>query len=232
MEPEAERLMAECFDKNMIDKDEYPQTAEIETRCVNMLADLWHAPDGSDATGCSTTGSSEAAMLGGLALKRRWQQRRRAAGQADGHAEPGHGHQRPGLLGEVRALLGRRAAPRADGGRPVPPHRPRRPSQRCDENTIGVVAILGLDVRRLLRAGGGDLRGARRPAGAHGARRAGARRRRLGRLRRAVHPPRPRVGLPAAARRVDQRLRAQVRPRLPGRRLGRVARRRRRCPRT
>jgi glutamate decarboxylase len=75
MEPQAEKLMAECFDKNMIDKDEYPQTAEIESRCVAMLSNLWHAPDAEQATGCSTTGSSEAAMLGGLALKRRWQQR-------------------------------------------------------------------------------------------------------------------------------------------------------------
>jgi glutamate decarboxylase len=61
--------MAECVDKNMIDKDEYPQTAELERRCVAILADLWHA---EDATGCSTTGSSEACMLAGLALKRRW----------------------------------------------------------------------------------------------------------------------------------------------------------------
>ena len=56
MEPQAEKLMAECFDKNMIDKDEYPQTAEIEMRCVNILASLWHAPDADEATGCSTTG--------------------------------------------------------------------------------------------------------------------------------------------------------------------------------
>src|SRR5262249_62341088 len=76
MEPQADRLMAECFDKNMIDKDEYPQTAELEVRCVNILSRLWNAPDAAEATGCSTTGSSEAAMLGGLALKRRWHQRR------------------------------------------------------------------------------------------------------------------------------------------------------------
>ena len=82
MEPQAEKLMAECFDKNMIDKDEYPQTAELEMRCVNMLSRLWNSPDTDSATGCSTTGSSEAAMLGGLALKRRWQQRRRAAGES------------------------------------------------------------------------------------------------------------------------------------------------------
>src|SRR6266699_4537232 len=76
MEPQAEKLMAECFDKNMIDKDEYPQTAEIEARCVKMLSRLWHAPEADEATGCSTTGSSEAAMLGGLAMKRRWMKRR------------------------------------------------------------------------------------------------------------------------------------------------------------
>ncbi len=81
MEPEGQLLMAECFDKNMIDKDEYPQTAELEMRCVNMLSGLWHAPDAAEATGCSTTGSSEAAMLGGLALKRRWQHARKAAGK-------------------------------------------------------------------------------------------------------------------------------------------------------
>ena len=80
MEPQAALLMHECDSKNMIDKDEYPQTAELERRCVNILAHLWHAPAATDsdgaATGCSTTGSSEACMLGGLALLWRW----RAAG--------------------------------------------------------------------------------------------------------------------------------------------------------
>ena len=69
MEPQAERLMTECLSKNMIDKDEYPETAELERRCVSILAHLWHAPSvvphsgPSDpgSTGCSTTGSSEAA---------------------------------------------------------------------------------------------------------------------------------------------------------------------------
>src|ERR1700679_1612738 len=71
MEPQAEQLMAECSPKNMIDKDEYPQTAELEHRCVNILGHLWHAPHG-EAVGCSTTGSSEACMLGGMALLWRW----------------------------------------------------------------------------------------------------------------------------------------------------------------
>ncbi|MGH2842006.1 MAG: pyridoxal-dependent decarboxylase, partial [Solirubrobacteraceae bacterium] len=59
----AGRLMSETADKNIIDKDEYPQTAAIEARCVNIIADLWHADAAEQATGCSTTGSSEAAML-------------------------------------------------------------------------------------------------------------------------------------------------------------------------
>ena len=56
MPPDAARLMAETADKNMIDKDEYPQTAEFERRCVNMIGRLWHAPGDGDVTGCSTTG--------------------------------------------------------------------------------------------------------------------------------------------------------------------------------
>jgi glutamate decarboxylase len=69
IEPEVKQLMDESADKNMIDKDEYPQTAAIEERCVHMLADLWNSPEEASTMGCSTTGSSEAAMLGGLALK-------------------------------------------------------------------------------------------------------------------------------------------------------------------
>lgn len=81
MEPEARQLMSETFEKNMIDKDEYPQTAEIEMRCVNILARLWNSADHDEATGCSTIGSSEAAMLGGMALKWNWRKRREAQGK-------------------------------------------------------------------------------------------------------------------------------------------------------
>ncbi len=56
MEPAARQLMAECIDKNMIDKDEYPQTAELERRCVSMLARLWGTTADGPAVGCSTTG--------------------------------------------------------------------------------------------------------------------------------------------------------------------------------
>ena len=76
----ADRLYAAAFDKNAIDKDEYPATAAIESYCWRMLAELWQAPDPEQAIGTSTTGSSEACMLGGLALKRRWQHARRQAG--------------------------------------------------------------------------------------------------------------------------------------------------------
>ena len=81
MDDHANKLYAESFDKNMIDKDEYPETAAIEDNCWRILANLWNAPDADHAVGTSTIGSSEAGMLGGLALKRRWQHARKAAGK-------------------------------------------------------------------------------------------------------------------------------------------------------
>ena len=80
-EPQIHQLMDLSMDKNMIDKDEYPQTAEIERRCVQMLADLWNAPEGFEAVGCSAIGSSEACMLGGMAAKWRWRAKRQAEGK-------------------------------------------------------------------------------------------------------------------------------------------------------
>ena len=141
MEPQARRLMAECLDKNMIDKDEYPQTAELESRCVNILADLWHAPAGS-ATGCSTTGSSEACMLGGMALLWRWRQRRQAAGAGAGQ---------PNLVmgSNVQVCWEKfcrywQVEPRMVPMEPGRLHlRGPQAAAQCDENTIGVVAILG-----------------------------------------------------------------------------------------
>ena len=112
MEPEAEELMAECSPKNMIDKDEYPQTAELEHRCVNILGHLWNAPH-EEAIGCSTTGSSEACMLGGMALLWRWRAKRRAACQSC------HGF--PRFLFES----GRQHGLRTDDGRAV--HHPALP---------------------------------------------------------------------------------------------------------
>ena len=72
MEPEAVKLMSETFDKNAIDKPEYPRTAEIENRCVNIIADLWHAPKDEEFIGTSTVGSSGACVLGGMAVGFCW----------------------------------------------------------------------------------------------------------------------------------------------------------------
>ena len=80
-EPEALALMALSVNKNMIDKDEYPQTAEIERRCVHMMADLWNAPEAANTVGASAIGSSEACMLAGMAAKWRWRAKRRAEGK-------------------------------------------------------------------------------------------------------------------------------------------------------
>ncbi len=81
-DPMVHKLMDLCISKNMIDKDEYPQCAEIEQRCVRMIAHLWNVPRGSKPTGCSTIGSSEACMLGGMAALWRWRARRKAAGKS------------------------------------------------------------------------------------------------------------------------------------------------------
>ncbi|NMF85211.1 glutamate decarboxylase [Nodosilinea sp. P-1105] len=75
------KLMALSINKNMVDKDEYPQTAEIESRCVKMLADLWNSQPHENPIGTSTIGSSEACMLGGMAALHRWRARRKAEGQ-------------------------------------------------------------------------------------------------------------------------------------------------------
>ncbi|MDR0886403.1 MAG: glutamate decarboxylase [Clostridiales Family XIII bacterium] len=80
MEPEATKLLGETLEKNAIDKSEYPRTAELENRCVNMIADLWHAPEQENYMGTSTVGSSEACMLGGMAMKFRWRTRAEKAG--------------------------------------------------------------------------------------------------------------------------------------------------------
>ena len=150
MDPEAERLMAETFDKNMIDKDEYPATAAIESRCVAMVADLFHAEDLRDddaatATGVSTIGSSEAVMLGGLALKWRWKQR-------IGHGDPDAWRaRRPNLVmgSNVQVVWEKfcryfevepRYLPMAEDRYVITPE---QVVDAVDEDTIGVVAIVG-----------------------------------------------------------------------------------------
>lgn len=80
MEPEAVKLMSESMDKNVIDKSEYPRTAEIENRCTNIIANLWNAPKNEDYLGTSTIGSSEACMLAGMAMKFSWEDRVKSLG--------------------------------------------------------------------------------------------------------------------------------------------------------
>ncbi len=142
MDDEADRLYAATFDKNMIDKDEYPQTAEIESRCVRMLGDLWHAPHATESVGTSTTGSSEGCMLAGLALKRRWQKARRAAGLPTDS---------PNIVmgGNVQVVWEKFANYWEVEPRYVPLEgdvfhlTADRMLDYVDENTIGVVAVLG-----------------------------------------------------------------------------------------
>ncbi|MEG1497934.1 MAG: glutamate decarboxylase [Bacteroidales bacterium] len=135
-------LMDKCIDKNMIDKDEYPQSAEMENRCVHILADLWHSPESANTIGCSTTGSSEAAMLGGLALKWAWREKRQKEGKPT---------DKPNLItGPVQICWHKFARYFDVEIREIPMEHdrflmtPEEVIKRIDENTIGVVPTLGL----------------------------------------------------------------------------------------
>jgi len=142
IEPEVMRLMEESADKNMIDKDEYPQTAAIEERCVHMLADLWNSPEAASTIGCSTTGSSEAAMLGGLALKWNWRKRREAEGKPISAPNL--------IMGPVQVCWHKFCRYFDVEIREVPMQgdqlilTPEEVIARCDENTIGVIVTLGV----------------------------------------------------------------------------------------
>ena len=180
LEPEVHRLMDLTLDKNMIDKDEYPQTAELEARCVHILADLWNSPDAANTLGTSTTGSSEAAMLGGMALLWKWRARQRAAGQPD---------DKPNLVtGPVQICWHKFARYWDVEHREIPMEGDRlimtaeEVLKRVDENTIGVVPTLGVTFTVRLRAGEGRRRRARRAAGGDRPRRPDPRRRRERRL--------------------------------------------------
>jgi len=141
-ESEIHLLMDLSMDKNLIDKDEYPQTAELERRCVQMLADLWHAPENGQAVGCSAIGSSEACMLGGMAAKWRWRAKRRAAGKPT---------DAPNMVcGPVQVVWHKfarywdvemREVPMAPGRYAMEPE---QMLERVDENTIMVVPTFGV----------------------------------------------------------------------------------------
>src|SRR4051794_33481656 len=140
MEPEARQVIEANLHRNYIDHAEYPQTAEIERRCLRMLADLFHAP--GETTGTRTQGSSEAIMLGGLCLKWKWRERREAAGKPT---------DQPNLVfgADVHVVWEKfcryfDVEPRII---PLQPHKltigPEDVEPHIDENTIGVGAVLG-----------------------------------------------------------------------------------------
>jgi len=142
MDPEITELLAETFEKNMIDKDEYPQTAEIEMRCVNIISRLWNSPDHQEAIGTSTIGSSEASMLGGMALKWKWRERMRSAGKPT---------DKPNMVMGINVQvcwdkfctywdIEPRFVPMEEGRYYL---HVEEAIALCDENTIGVVAIMG-----------------------------------------------------------------------------------------
>ena len=136
------QLMDMSINKNMIDKDEYPATAELESRCVHILADLWNSPEAATTLGCSTTGSSEACMLGGLALKHKWRERMKAVGKAT---------DKPNLVtGPVQVCWHKFARYFDVELREIPLERgrigmtPEEALKRVDENTIGVMPTFGV----------------------------------------------------------------------------------------
>lgn len=142
MDPQARQLMMDTLDKNIIDKDEYPQTAEIELRCVNILSRLWNSPDHEEAVGCSTIGSSEAAMLAGMGMKRKWKRRMEASGKPAGSPNM--------VMGSNVQVCWRKFCnywevdPRFVTCEGNSFHlTPEEAVTLCDENTIGVVAIMG-----------------------------------------------------------------------------------------
>jgi glutamate decarboxylase len=145
MPAQADKLMTENMSKNLIDQDEYPMTQILHTRCISILADLWHAPSSKQAIGTATTGSSEAIQLGGLAMKRIWQEKRKAAGKSI--HEPG-----PNIVmgANAQVALEKFARYFEVECRLVPisvesHYRldPKKAMEFVDENTIGVFVILG-----------------------------------------------------------------------------------------
>jgi glutamate decarboxylase len=141
-EPQVKALMELAINKNMIDRDEYPQTAEIERRATHMMADLWNAPDAANTVGTSAIGSSEACMLGGMAAKWRWRARQEAAGKPT---------DKPNMVcGAVQVVWHKFAKYWDIEIREVPMKHgeyqmsPQDVLDRVDENTIMVVPTLGL----------------------------------------------------------------------------------------
>lgn len=143
MEREAEQLMIENLSKNLSDADEYPAMMDMHARCVSILSHLWGVQKGEKAIGSATTGSSEAIHLGGLAMKRRWQEKRKSEGKDTSKPNILMGANAQVALEkfaryfevEARILpVSEKSSYRLD---------PELVKQNIDENTIGVFVILG-----------------------------------------------------------------------------------------
>jgi glutamate decarboxylase len=142
MEPQARQVIVENLHRNYIDHAEYPRTAEIAKRCVRMIHNLFNGPDGCDAPGTACAGSSEAVMLGALAMKWRWKARQKAAGKSDANPNLVYG-------GDVHVVWDKfcryfDVEPRkVDVPRGKTTVGPEELGPQIDENTIGVVGVVG-----------------------------------------------------------------------------------------
>ncbi|KAK1758576.1 pyridoxal phosphate-dependent transferase [Echria macrotheca] len=143
LEENAQKLMVENLAKNLADNDEYPAMLSMSERCVSILANLWGVQKGEKAIGTATTGSSEAIHLGGLAMKRRWQEKRRAEGKDT---------QKPNIImgsnAQVALLKFARYFDVEARVLPVSAKSkfrldPDLVRENLDENTIGIFVILG-----------------------------------------------------------------------------------------
>ncbi|KAI9320130.1 glutamate decarboxylase [Dichotomocladium elegans] len=140
MEPEADQLVMENISKNLSDQDEYPATMVIQGRCISIIGNLWHA---DEAVGTPTVGSSEAIMLGGLALKKRWQEKQRKAGKDASRPNIIMGSNAQVALEKFARYwdVEERLIPVSESSHHVLDIH--KAVEACDENTIGIFVILG-----------------------------------------------------------------------------------------
>ncbi|SPO00045.1 related to glutamate decarboxylase [Cephalotrichum gorgonifer] len=143
MEPNAKQLMDENVNKNLADADEYPALIRVHEKCITILGNLWGTGPNEKAVGSATTGSSEAIHLGGLAMKRRWQEKMRAAGKST---------EKPNIImgADAQVALEKFANYFDVEARILPVSKkshyrldPELVKENIDENTIGVLVILG-----------------------------------------------------------------------------------------
>lgn len=143
IDPYALKLATENINKNLADNDEYPALMSLHERCVSMLSHLWNVPKNEQGVGTATTGSSEAIHLGGLAMKRRWEARQKAAGKP---------YDKPNIIMGANAQVALEKFARYFDVEPriIPVNRESRYcldvskiEAELDENTIGIFVILG-----------------------------------------------------------------------------------------